>query len=38
MDCGAVGTDCTVVRVGMVLGIGLVGGETAVRGTERNGC
>ena len=22
MDCGAVGTDCTVVRVGLVMGIG----------------
>ena len=38
MDCGAVGTDCTVVRVGLLLDIGGVGGETVVRGTERNGC
>ena len=37
MDCGAVGTDCTVVRVGLVVGIVGSGGETAVRGTERYG-
>ena len=38
MECGAVGTDCTVVCVGLVLGNGVMWGGTKVRGTERNGC
>jgi hypothetical protein len=39
MECDAVGTDCTGRAYGTGTGYWVVqwGGETAVRGTERNG-